>query len=143
MSVTGARLTGLKTAQSTRRSEGRQGIIGPPSPPSRIGLAQDLTFTHHPASGRVAALALRRRLEVGRAWVQEELVNLARPPGKFSALHHDRGHIAGGTADSSTQVFQLIYLGTTICGQNLRSGFPVKFRNSQTIGKIVLIFGKN
>ena len=53
----------------------------------------------------VAALALRRRLEVGRAWAQEELVNLARPPGKFSALHHDRGHIAGGTADSSTQVF--------------------------------------
>jgi len=49
----------------------------------------------------VEALRLRNLLDCGQAWSQEGLVNLVRPPGRFSALHHDGGHIAGGTADSS------------------------------------------
>jgi len=49
----------------------------------------------------VEALKLRNLLDCGRAWSQEGLVNLVRPPGRFSALNHHLGHIAGGTADSS------------------------------------------
>lgn len=49
----------------------------------------------------VEALKLRNLLDCGQAWNQEGLVNLVRPPGRFSALDHHRGHIAGGTADSS------------------------------------------
>jgi len=49
----------------------------------------------------VAGLRLRRRLDRGAAWSQDGLVNLVRPPGRFSALDYHQDHIAGGTADSS------------------------------------------
>ena len=49
----------------------------------------------------VDALKLRNLLDCGRAWNQEGLVNLVRCPGRFSALNHHLGHIAGGTAESS------------------------------------------
>jgi len=49
----------------------------------------------------VQGLRVRHLLDRARAWQQEGLVNLVRPPGRFSALDHHRGHIAGGTADSS------------------------------------------
>jgi len=49
----------------------------------------------------IKGLRLRQELCTGSAWQQEGLVNLVKPPGRFSALHHHRGHIAGGTADSS------------------------------------------
>ena len=66
----------------------------------------------------VAGLRLRRRLDRGAAWsqvltfvkyisnksplhLQDGLVNLVRPPGRFSALDYHQDHIAGGTADSS------------------------------------------
>ncbi|XP_023331984.1 F-box/WD repeat-containing protein 2 [Eurytemora carolleeae] len=49
----------------------------------------------------VQGLRLRHELQEGRVWDQEGLVNLVKPPGRFSALHHHLGHIAGGTADSS------------------------------------------
>ena len=48
----------------------------------------------------VEAMRLRAQLDSGAAWAQDALVNLVRPPGRFSALDWDRGHIAGGTADS-------------------------------------------
>lgn len=50
----------------------------------------------------VGGLRIKRLLDKGRAWAQEGLVNLVKPPGRFSALHFDSGHIAGGTADTST-----------------------------------------
>jgi len=50
----------------------------------------------------VEGLKLCDKLSKATAWEQEGLVNLVRPPGRFSALDHHRGHIAGGTADSST-----------------------------------------
>jgi hypothetical protein len=49
----------------------------------------------------VGGLRVKRLLDRGRAWAQEGLVNLVKPPGRFSALHYNRGHIAGGTADTS------------------------------------------
>jgi len=49
----------------------------------------------------VEALRLRGRLDSGKAWNQEGLVNLVRPPGRFSALDFHDGYIAGGTADST------------------------------------------
>ena len=51
----------------------------------------------------VSGLRVRRLLDKGRAWSQEGLVNLVKAPGRFSALHYSSGHIAGGTADTSTQ----------------------------------------
>jgi len=49
----------------------------------------------------VQGLQLKQQLSEGRAWEQESLINLVRPPGRFSALHHHNGYIAGGTSDSS------------------------------------------
>jgi len=49
----------------------------------------------------VEGLRLRGLLREGRGWKQDTLVDLVKPPGRFSALHHHQGHIAGGTADSS------------------------------------------
>lgn len=49
----------------------------------------------------IQGLKLLGELSRGSAWEQEGLVNLVKPPGRFSALHHHQGHIAGGTADSS------------------------------------------
>jgi hypothetical protein len=38
----------------------------------------------------VSGLRVRGLLDRGRAWGQEALVNLVKPPGRFSALHYDR-----------------------------------------------------
>jgi len=48
----------------------------------------------------IEAMRVRNRLDNGMAWSQDGLVNLVRPPGRFSALDWDSDHIAGGTADS-------------------------------------------
>lgn len=62
------------------------------------GLDQDTDWKTECVEG----LRLRHLLDKSKAWQQEGLVNLVRPPGRFSALDHHKGHIAGGTADSST-----------------------------------------
>jgi len=46
------------------------------------------------------SLRVRNLLGGGKAWFQEELVNLVKPPGWFNALDYHKGHIAGGTGDS-------------------------------------------
>lgn len=64
---------------------------------------------HSPVGGKntdwrlecVQGMRVKRALDKGRAWAQEGLVNLVKPPGRFSALHYHSGHIAGGTADTS------------------------------------------
>ena len=73
----------------------------------------------------VAGLRVRRLLDKGRAWSQEGLVNLVKAPGRFSALHYSSGHIAGGTADTSTQEPGESAVVWSVWDNRVTTSFPV------------------
>jgi len=56
--------------------------------------------TYNPKLSCIQGMKIRHELNEGSAWDQDSIVNLVKSPGRFSALHHDRDHIAGGTSDS-------------------------------------------
>jgi len=54
----------------------------------------------YPKNTCIRGMQIQQDLCDGSAWTQDAIVNLVKSPGRFSALHHDRGYIAGGTSDS-------------------------------------------
>eukprot|EP00088_Acartia_fossae_P019073 TRINITY_DN21077_c0_g1_i4.p1 TRINITY_DN21077_c0_g1~~TRINITY_DN21077_c0_g1_i4.p1 ORF type:complete len:505 (-),score=64.69 TRINITY_DN21077_c0_g1_i4:66-1580(-) len=53
-----------------------------------------------PKQSCIKGMKIQHDLHEGSAWKQDAIVNLVKSPGRFSALHHDREHVAGGTSDS-------------------------------------------
>jgi F-box/WD-40 domain protein 2 len=86
----------------------------------------------------VEALRLRNLLDCGKAWNQEGLVNLVRPPGRFSALNHHLGHIAGGTADSSPHTQDTESSESVVIWSVLASRVTVSFPVSGSVSCIKL-----
>lgn len=66
----------------------------------RFGFNPTSISSLSPKDDCIKGIKIQHELTDGSVWSQEGIVNLVKSPGRFSALHHDRNHVAGGTSDS-------------------------------------------